>query len=195
GVGFHSCSYAEVEKGHATTVVLHPGMRRVEVDRVVALPRLLGRAPSGVPADDDGFLAVDEHCKITDLANAWAAGDGIAFPVKFGGLATEQADAAAEAIARLAGADVRPQPFEPVLRGRLFTARGERFLRHVAGGGGGDGETAEHTLWWPPSKVAGLRLAPYLAERDEAADLGLPATLDGGAVQMDLRREVGTPPA
>ncbi|MEA2248931.1 MAG: sulfide:quinone oxidoreductase [Solirubrobacteraceae bacterium] len=71
GVGFHSCAYAEVEKGHATTVVLHPGMRRIEVDRVVALPRLLGRAPAGVPTDDDGFIAVDQHCKVTGLANAW----------------------------------------------------------------------------------------------------------------------------
>jgi sulfide:quinone oxidoreductase len=191
GVGFHSYSYAQVEKGHAATVVLHPGMRRVEVDRVVALPRLLGRAPIGVPADDDGFVVVDPRCRVTGLANVWAAGDGIAFPVKFGGLATEQADAAAEAIAQIAGADLTPQPFEPLLRGRLFTARGERFLRHVAGGGGGDGEAAEHTLWWPPSKVAGLRLAPYLAQRDEDSGLGLSLAPAGGAVQTDLNREVG----
>ena len=48
-VGFHGASYVELEKGHGVTVVVHPGARRIEVDRVVALPRLVGRAPSGDP--------------------------------------------------------------------------------------------------------------------------------------------------
>jgi sulfide:quinone oxidoreductase len=194
GVGFHGCSFAEVQKGHATTVVVHPGMRRIEVDRVVALPHLLGRAPTGVPTDDNGFVAVDQHCKVRRMAHVWAAGDGIAFPVKFGGLAAEQADAAAEAVAQLAGADVTPEPFRPVLRGRLLTGRGERFLHHVAGGGG-DGDVAEHTLWWPPTKVAGRRLAPYLAESDEAASFGLEPPPAGIAVQTDLARELQATPA
>ena len=37
----------------------------------------------------------------------YAAGDASDFPIKHGGLASQQADAAAEAIAALAGADVR----------------------------------------------------------------------------------------
>jgi sulfide:quinone oxidoreductase len=192
GVGFHGCSYAEIEKGHATTLVLHPGMRRIEVDRVVALPRLYGRAPDGVPADEDGFVAVDRHCKVTRLRHVWAAGDGIAFPVKFGGLAAEQADAAAEAIAAFAGADVTPAPFRPVLRGRLLTGRSERFLHHVAGGGGGEGTVADHALWWPPGKVAGRRLAPYLAERDGTAGHRPEHEGAGVAVQVDLTRELTT---
>jgi len=188
-VGFHGASYVEIEKGHAATVVVHPGMRRIEVDRVVALPHLVGRAPSGVPTDEDGFLRVDAHCRVTGIERVWAAGDGIAFPVKFGGLATEQADAAAEAIAQLAGAAVDPQPFRPVLRGRLLTGHGERYMHHVAGGGGGDGTVADHTLWWPPTKVSGRRLAPYLAERDEASQLGEEPGPAGVAVQVDLARE------
>jgi sulfide:quinone oxidoreductase len=99
----------------------------------------------------------------------WAAGDGVAFPVKFGGLAAEQADAAAEQIAALAGADITPAPFRPVLRGRLLTGRGERFMYHVAGGGGGEGTVADRALWSPPGKIAGRRLAPYLAARDSVA--------------------------
>jgi sulfide:quinone oxidoreductase len=190
GIVFHGCSFADVEKGHAATVVLHPGMRRIDVDRVVALPRLLGRAPDGVPSDDDGFVAVDAHCKVRGQAHVWAAGDGIAFPVKFGGLAAEQADAAGEAIARLAGADVTPQPFRPVLRGRLLTGQGERFLHHVAGGGGGDGKVADHALWWPPGKVAGRSLSPYLAQRDEASSLERVPAPAGLAVQTDLSREL-----
>jgi sulfide:quinone oxidoreductase len=168
GVGFHGCAYAEVQKHHALTLVLHPGMRYIEVDRIVALPRLRGRAPDGVPADPDGFVAVDHHCKVRGLRHVWAAGDGLAFPVKFGGLAAAQADAAAAAIAALAGADVTPEPFRPVLHGRLLTARGERFMHHVAGGGGGDGTVADEALWSPPGKVAGRRLGPYLAAREPA---------------------------
>jgi sulfide:quinone oxidoreductase len=187
-VGFHGCSYADIEKGHDIALVLHPGMRRIEVDRVVALPRLYGRAPDGVPSDEDGFVAVDRHCKVRDLRHVWAAGDGVAFPVKFGGLAAEQADAAAEAIAALAGADLTPEPFHPVLRGRLLTGRGERFLHHVAGGGGGT--VADHALWWPPGKVAGRRLAPYLAER-HGTMASRPAPEEVGvAVQVDLTREL-----
>jgi sulfide:quinone oxidoreductase len=190
-VGFHGCSYAEIEKGHAIALVLHPGMRRIEVDRVVALPRLYGRAPDGVPGDEDGFVAVDRHCKVRNLRHVWAAGDGVSFPVKFGGLAAEQADAAAEAIAALAGADVTPEPFRPVLRGRLLTGRSERFLHHVAGGGGGEGTVADHALWWPPGKVAGRRLAPYLAERD-GTPVGTRSAPEGAgvAVQVDLTREL-----
>jgi sulfide:quinone oxidoreductase len=187
-IGFHGCSYADVEKGHAVALVLHPGMRRIEVDRVVALPRLYGRAPGGVPADEDGFVAVDRHCKVRGLRHVWAAGDGVAFPVKFGGLAAEQADAAAQAIAALAGADVTPEPFRPVLRGRLLTGRSERFLHHVAGGGGGEGTVADHALWWPPGKVAGRRLAPYLAERDGTVAAPPAPHEPGLAVQVDLTR-------
>jgi len=194
-VGFYTGVDVAIEKAHALTVVVHPGNRRIEVDRVVALPRLVGRAPAGIPADDDGFVHVDAQCQVTGAEHIWAAGDGIAFPVKFGGLAAEQADAATEAIAQLAGADVSPEPFKPVLRGRLLTWRGERYLHHVAGGGSGDGEVADQALWWPPGKVAGRRLAPYLAERDEAAAVGQEPPPAGLAVQTDLTREFATPPA
>src|SRR3954468_255527 len=190
GIGFRGCAYAEIEKGHALTLVLHPGMRRIEVDRIVALPRLYGRAPTGVPVDEDGFVAVGHHCKVRRMRHAWAAGDGIAFPVKFGGLAADQADAAAEAIAALAGAHVTPRPFHPVLRGRLLTGHSERFMHHVAGGGGGDGTVADHALWWPPGKVAGRRLAPYLAERDGTAGAASAPERAGVAVQIDLTRKL-----
>jgi len=191
-VGFHGCSYADVVKGHATTVVLHPGMRRIDVDRVVALPRLVGRAPEGIPADGDGFVSVDVHGAVAGVRNVWAAGDGIAFPVKFGGLAAEQADAAAESIAAAAGVPITPEPFRPVLRGQLLVGDGARFMHHVRAGGAGDGEVADHTLWWPPGKVAGRRLAPYLAERDEGAVAPAGDAIAGLAVQADLARELET---
>ena len=117
-------------------------------------------------------------------------GDGIAFPVKFGGLAAEQADAAAADIAAEAGAVVERAPFRPVLRGRLLTASGPRYLRHDAAGGGGEGEATAHTLWWPPGKVAGRWLAPWLAARDDEAVAGNLPHAGGLPVQTDLHRDV-----
>ena len=62
-----------------------------------------------------------------------------------------------------AGADVDPQPFRPVLRGVLLTGRGRRWIRRDLETAGDHGETQRRPLWWPPTKVAGARLAPYLA--------------------------------
>ena len=104
---------------------------------------------------------------MTGLDGVYAAGDGTAFPIKQGGLATQQADAVAETIAAAAGAPIEPQPFRPVLRGMLLTGGDNRFMRNAVAGGEGEPEVASHALWWPPSKVAGRYLAPFLFDRDE----------------------------
>jgi len=114
----------------------------------------------------------------------WAAGDAAAFPIKQGGLAAQQADAAAEAIAALAGADVDPQPFRPVLRGVLLTGRGQAWMRGPLGDD--EGAAARRALFWPPTKIAGRYLAPYLAALDEAQALGADAQPSGHSVQLDL---------
>ena len=59
--------------------------------RVVALPRAVGPALPGLANDVRGFIQVDAHGKVFGTANVWAAGDAIAFPVKQGGLAAQQA--------------------------------------------------------------------------------------------------------
>ena len=139
----------------------------------MALPRAVGRALPGVAHDTRGFIRCDGHGKIYGASTVWAAGDAIAFPVKQGGLAAQQADAVAEAIAARAGADVDPQPFRPVLRGVLLTGRGQAWMRNVpAGGDAADGEAQRRALFWPPTKIAGRYLSPYLAELDEAQALG-----------------------
>jgi sulfide:quinone oxidoreductase len=190
GVRVELGAYAEVDDGPPRTLVLRPSGRRIEVARVIALPRLRGRAVEGIPSDPDGFVAVDEHCRVVGVDGVWAAGDGIAFPVKFGGLAAEQADSAAADIAARAGALVQRKPFRPVLRGRLLTASGPRYLRHDAAGGNGEGETATHALWWPPGKIAGRWLAPWLAARDDEAVAGNLPRAGGLPVQADLHRDV-----
>ena len=79
------------------------------LDRVVALPRAVGPALPGVSGDVRGFVRCDRHGKVAGTSTVWAAGDAIAFPVKQGGLAAQQADAVAEAIAARAGADILPR--------------------------------------------------------------------------------------
>jgi sulfide:quinone oxidoreductase len=131
--------------------------------RVIALPRAAARRVRGLPADERGFVPVDAHGRVPGLEGVWAAGDCVAFPIKQGGIAAQQADAAARSIAARAGADVDPEPFRPVLRGVLLTGRGRRWIRRDLDSAGDHGETQRRALWWPPTKVAGAYLAPYLA--------------------------------
>jgi CBS domain-containing protein len=135
----------------------------IEADRVVALPRLRGPRIHGIPQTLDGFVPVDGHGAIQGLDNVYAAGDITNFPVKQGGIAAQQADAAAQAIAAGAGADVSPSPFRPVLRGLLLTGSRPRYLRQEITGGAGEASWASpDPLWWPPAKIVGHHLAPFL---------------------------------
>jgi sulfide:quinone oxidoreductase len=137
------------------------------VERVVALPRLAGIPIAGLPATRDGLLRTDAFGRVDALTDIYAAGDITAFPGKQGGIATEQADAVAEMLASEAGADITPRPFEPVLRGVLMTGADDRFLRaDLAGGRGNTGAADTQALWWPPAKISGRYLAPYLAARE-----------------------------
>jgi len=131
--------------------------------RAIALPRAAARPVAGLPRDERGFVPVDAHGRVKGLYGVWAAGDCIAFPIKQGGLAAQQADTAAESIAALAGAPLEPRPFRPVLRGVLLTGRGRRWIRRSLETAGDHGETQRRALWWPPTKVAGAHLAPYLS--------------------------------
>jgi sulfide:quinone oxidoreductase len=196
GVRIETGAYAQVESSTATRVALRPSGRVLDVDRVVALPVLRGRAIGGVPAAAGGFVPVDRLGQVAGLERVWAAGDGIDFPMKFGGLAAQQADAAASAIAALADPSVRPRPFRPVLRGQLLTGRArEVWMRHTGAGGGGDGDVSDRPLWWPPGKVAGRHLGPYLAARDDGGAAAVSHLPEAGGlpVQVDLERDILLP--
>jgi sulfide:quinone oxidoreductase len=135
----------------------------IAADGVVALPRLRGPAIEGVPRDRNGFLRTDAHGRVAGAADVFAAGDLTAFPIKQGGLAAQQADAVAEAIAAAAGAAIEPTPFRPVLRALLLTGARPTFLQVELGGGHGETSTAsQEPLWWQPGKIIGRRLAPFL---------------------------------
>jgi sulfide:quinone oxidoreductase len=142
---------------------LRPG-ESLGVDQVVTLAQLDGPGLAGVPCDGDGFIVVDERGRVAGLEDVYAAGDGTTFPVKQGGIAAQQADAAAESIAAQMGAAVSPEPMRPTLRAMLLTGIAPTYLRAEISGASGDSfEIAANPLWWPPSKVAGRYLAPYLA--------------------------------
>ena len=139
----------------------------IEADRVVALPRLRGVAIDGIPADNDDLIRTDPHGRVNTLTSVYAAGDITTFPIKQGGIASQQALAAAKSIAAAVGAAVSPEPFEPVLRGLLLTGGQERYLRtEVEGGHGPAAAIDSEPLWWPPGKLAARYLTPYLAQLD-----------------------------
>ncbi len=162
------------------------GRAWVEADRVIAVPRLEGPRVRGLPTDRDGFIPTDEHGRVIGTPGVFAAGDVTAFPVKQGGVATQQADAALEVIAAEAGADVTPAPFRPVLRGMLLTGAIPQVLRYDRAEGTGT-VTAGRTLWWPPGKIAGKFLASFLGEQDgEAPPEGVPLEV---AYEVDAHEE------
>ena len=137
----------------------------IAVDRVVALPRLVGPRIVGLACDTEGFVPADAHGAVGGLEDVYVAGDITAGPVHQGGLSAQQADAVAAAIASRAGAGVEATPYRPVLCGVMLTGRAPRYLRADLHPGprNGPAEISEHPLWWPPAKIAARHLGPYLA--------------------------------
>jgi sulfide:quinone oxidoreductase len=136
------------------------------VERAIALPRLAGPRPRGIPCEPHGFVPVDELTRARGIECLYAIGDVAATTVKQGALATQQADVAATAIAAAAGAAVRPEPYRPVLRGMLLTGTSVHYMRNDAVRGS---EVSGEPLWWPPGKVAGRHLGAYLASHLDIA--------------------------
>jgi len=148
---------------------LAPG-EPIEASEVVSLPRLEGRRIDGLPADPEGFLPTDDHGRLAGTEDVYAVGDVTAFPIKQGGIATQQADVAAEAIAAAVGCEIEPAPFEPVLRGVLWTGAEPRYLFGRPAGGHGEVSKLSREPFWPGAdgKIIGRYLTPFLAERVEA---------------------------
>jgi sulfide:quinone oxidoreductase len=150
-------------------------------DLVVALPRLDPPRIAAIPHARDGFIPVDAHGRVDGLDSVYAAGDATSYPVKQGGIAAQQADAAAGAIAASAGSPVEARPFEPVLRGALLTGEGVEFLR--------EGATSSTAMWQPPAKIAARYLGAYLAGEPGGALGDVPpvqAGTEGEALGMAL---------
>jgi sulfide:quinone oxidoreductase len=155
-------------------LTLHPGSETLTVDRLVALPEQKGPYVPGLATDRNGFIPVERDGRVRGRAAVFAVGDASDFPLKQGGIGTQQADVAAATIAGWAGADVRVDRFRPILRAKLLTADRPLYLRAAfAEGSGINTVVAEHCLWWPADKVAGRYLAPYLSDRDLRPNMSL----------------------
>jgi sulfide:quinone oxidoreductase len=172
-----------VARRDGDVLVLEPSGERLDVQRVIAVPRLLGPAIEGLAADEEGFVLTGSDGRVQGAERTWAAGDGIDSPLKFGGLATHQARVAVSAIARLAGVSDPPDPGEPVLQGRLLVGGRSRRLR-------GRGDAASAPLWWPQGKIAGEYLPRWLAAHGFAPGSGPPPG-EGLNVRRPLRAMAG----
>jgi sulfide:quinone oxidoreductase len=159
----------------------------IEADAIVALPTLVGPSFPGLPHDGAGFVPTDTEGRVPGTTDVYAAGDVTQFRPKQGGLATQQADAVAAAIAADAGADVEPMPFRPVLRGLLLTGFVPRYLRSDTGTGESIVDT--EALWWPPAKIVGRYLAPFLAAH-LGLDASLPESARASAVEVDVELDL-----
>ncbi len=165
GIKTITSAYAEIpEQGE---IVIHPEDRRVHAQRVVALPELYGPSVHGFPLSAEGFIRVDRFGQVPDCGALFAAGDATDFAVKQGGVGSQQADVVAESVAKLASAQIEPEPFHPVLRGMLMTYEQPYFMQaQITGGHGYSSQFSAEPLWSPVAKIAAKYLSPYLDSLD-----------------------------
>lgn len=161
----------EFVTGHAVRIesgqLLMAGGQELAVDLAVALTRLGGPEIRGVPSDHEGFVPVDEIGRVLGVERVFAAGDATSFPLKQGGLATQQADAIAECLAAELGAEIEPAGFQPVLRAILYGGRDTRYLQAEVGARLEQSSEASATpLWAGSSKLVGRYVGPYLDSLD-----------------------------
>ncbi|MGI8800598.1 MAG: FAD-dependent oxidoreductase [Solirubrobacteraceae bacterium] len=163
----HSARAQVPTPGH---VVIQPGDRSLTVDCVITLPELFGPAVRGLPVGAHGFLRVDAHGRVRGVPCVFAAGDGTDFPIKHGSIAAQQADAAAQSIAALAGAPLVPAPFHPRLHAMLLTGEKPLYLTaQISGGRGFDSEIGDEPTWEPAAKITAAYLTPFLARSETPA--------------------------
>jgi sulfide:quinone oxidoreductase len=160
---------------HDAGKLLLAGGRELDVDLAIAMTRLGGPAIHGLPSDEEGFVPVDAIGRVRGVERVYAAGDATTFPVKQGGLATQQADTIAELLATELGADITPQRSAPVLRAVLYSGRERRYLRaELSDQLQESSEVSSSPLWPESSKLLGRYLAPYLDSLDRPSVAGRP---------------------
>ena len=101
----------------------------VTADRVVTVPQLRVGRLAGIPASWWGFVPTDTFGRIEGISDVYAAGDMTTYPIKQGGLATQQADRIAHTIAASVGAPVKQLHAANVLRERLLGGEQPLLLR------------------------------------------------------------------
>jgi sulfide:quinone oxidoreductase len=148
-------------RGFARGMLELAGAARLWATAVVALPRPVGVPVPGLPHGAGGFIDVDRFGALPGEDGVYAVGDMTSRTIKQGGLAAQQAEVAARAIAAAEGAIPAPRPYRPVLRGLLLTGETPCYLR--SDGDRGSEAVVGEPPWWPPHKIASRYLGPYLA--------------------------------
>ena len=158
GVAFRGSTLPfAVEQGALLTT---PG-RPVPADTVVGAPERTAATLAGLPTERRGFVPTDEFGRVDGRDDLYVVGEASAEHLGHGGIAAQQADAAASAIAASIDPALAPRPFRPVLRAALLTGGAPLYLRadlesqHRT-------ELATRPLWWPPVKITGRHLGPAL---------------------------------
>ncbi len=175
-------------------VIVNGGERELSFDRVASVPKLTGPAITGLPADPDGFLPVTADSQVSGANGVYAAGDATTFPVKFGGIAAQQAEAAATSIAALAGAQADLAAFDGVVHGILVgsgTPRRLYFSARFEDGGVRDSRVSDTPTWSTEAKVSARHLGPYLDERWAAGARWIAGQLSWEAVLAKLEQRFG----
>jgi sulfide:quinone oxidoreductase len=152
-------------------LLIQPQNVELEDQRIVAMPRIAGPAIRGLPgAGAHGFLPIDRHCAVPGAGGrVFAAGDVANYPIKHGGLGAQMADAAAAAVAVLAGAQDSAPAFNPVIRGKLLTGADPVYMSaRPLGAESFESEVHEEPPWPADDKVVAEELGPYLASFDQA---------------------------
>ena len=142
----------------------------IGADRVVAVPQLRGRRITGVPAGRYGFVPTHADGQVDGIEDVYAAGDATTFPVKQGGLAAQQADRIAHAIAARGAASTKEPRAGHVLRARLSGGRTPVILRTELDAWGRPGasqvEHVDKRAATSANKVLARYLTPYLETRE-----------------------------
>lgn len=189
-ITIHTDRYPVAFSGDRLSLVPHG---ELAADRCVSIPRLVGPGLPGLPQDDMGFIPIGRHAEVIGVNDVFAAGDATTFPLKHGGIASQEADAAAEVIAARAGAPITPQPFRPVVRGLLLAGRFGARMQTELSGADGDPEPPEPvTLWSTPAKLYGRFIGPYLERH-----AGVRATAEepsDGTLEVDVEIDPAAQP-
>jgi len=165
-----ACIPGSVCGGGALTV--QPGPP-IKADRVVAVPQLRGASIAGIPANRWGFVPTDAVGRVEGMVDVYAAGDTTTYPIKHGGLASQQADRIAHTIAAGLGLTPHELKTKPVLEVKLIGGQRPLHLRIEFDEFGQPAAAAlTHTRTdrqpgW--TKVFGRYLTPYLETRPRSA--------------------------
>jgi sulfide:quinone oxidoreductase len=167
GVDVYCDSLAKVPA--ARHLLIQPQGVELQPGRMLAMPRVAGPGVRGLPGSGaGGFIPIDKHCCVPGTGGrVFAAGDAANYPIKHGGLGAQMADAAASAIASLAGIPGKPQSFNPVIRGKLLTGSDPIYMSaRPIGAESFASEVFDEPPWPADEKVIAEELGPYLARLD-----------------------------